>query len=244
MDHERSQAEQPQTSAEEIEASTEAKESFVGHIGHELKAPLTTILTGSRLLLRYDDLQKEERTEILTDIALSAEQLSDIVDNMLALTRLEHGAGLQKEELALAPLIEAAVEEFLTLHVGREVVSKLDDRPQVFKVNPGLLVQVVKNLLDNADKYSPEGEPIEVQFEVEEDGASFTVEDCGPGIRETESRQLFEPFYRASSVSGMEGTGIGLSVCQQIIDVHGGEIWLRNREGGGSQAGFRLPAEA
>lgn len=242
MNQERSQAEQPQISAEEIEASTEAKESFVSYIGHELKAPLTTILTGSRLLLRYDDLQRDERTEILTDIALSAEQLSDIVDNMLALTRLEHGAGLQKEELALAPLVQGAVEEFLTLHPAREVVSHIDDDPQVFKVNPRLLVQVIKNLLDNADKYSPEGEPIEVRFEVEENGARFTVEDRGPGIQEAESRHLFEPFYRASSVSGKEGTGIGLSVCQQIIDVHGGEIWLRNREGCGSQAGFWVPA--
>lgn len=233
----------PQTgTASQIEAAKEAKESFVSHIGHELKAPLTTILTGSRLLLRYDNLTEDERRDTLTDIALSAEQLSDIVDNMLALTRLERGFGLQKERMDLAPQFEAAIEEFQALHPERPVVSHIDNDCPPCWVNHVLLSQVVKNLLDNADKYSPPGEAIEVRFTAADGSACFTVLDRGPGIPEDEVGRVFEPFYRASSVSGIDGTGIGLSVCQQVIEVHDGEIWLRNREGGGTEAGFKLPA--
>lgn len=244
MDGQESREAQPETFAEESEPSAEARESFLSHISHELKSPLTTILAGSRVLLRYDDLDQEERQEILNDIAVSAEQLAGIVDNMLALSRLERGAGLQKEWVQLAPLVEESIQEFEPLHSDREVVARLDRQPKTYHVNSVLLSQVIKNLLDNAVKYSPPTEPIEVSFTQGEAHACFLVLDRGPGIPEDEEPRLFEPFYRSQAVSNVEGTGVGLSVCRQIIEVHGGEIWLKNREGGGTEAGFTLPARS
>jgi two-component system, OmpR family, sensor histidine kinase KdpD len=127
----------------------------------------------------------------------------------------------------------------LQLHVA-------PDLPLVH-VNPALIERVLANLLDNAGKYSPPDQPIELRAECEVAGGwsavRVTVRDHGPGIAADEIGQIFEKFYRGTAASGRQGTGLGLAICKGIIAAHGGWIWAANQPDGGAALSFSLPIE-
>jgi len=106
----------------------------------------------------------------------------------------------------------------------------------------GWIEQVVENLLSNAEKYSPPGSPIEIDVHTQPGWVIVRVLDRGRGISEEDAREVFEPFFRASPRTGAAGIGLGLTVCKKLTERLGGEIWLRPREGGGTEAGFRVPS--
>jgi two-component system sensor histidine kinase KdpD len=108
-------------------------------------------------------------------------------------------------------------------------------------VDAVLLQQVMVNLLDNADKYSPAGLPIDISVETTPLGLSIAVADRGPGIPDSLQQKVFDKFFRVNEESAQSGVGLGLSICRAIVEAHGGKIQVTNRSGGGTLFQFYLP---
>jgi PAS domain S-box-containing protein len=228
--------------AAELETSNSVKDDFLGLVSHELRTPVTTILGNARLLQdRRDQLDAPKRDSMVADIAAEAERLHEIIENLLSMTRLGTGTRPELEPTALDRVIQRSVEQIRRRH---------PDHPIAFTSQPSVIVEaertylqlLVENLVGNAVKYSAEGSPIEVLVDQDEDEVRVRVLDRGIGLDEHASADLFEPFYRsdiARSTAG--GVGIGLTVCRRIVDLLGGRVWARARDGGGAEFGFALP---
>src|SRR5690606_36006544 len=126
---------------------------------------------------------------------------------------------------------------------GRQINIDVAREVQFVMAEPAYLHQVLNNLITNADKYSPAGEPIDVSIFSKNDTVTVKVMDRGPGVLPEELDMIFESFYRSkSTASKAGGKGLGLTVCKRLIEAMGGKIWVENREGGGLSACFSLPA--
>ena len=227
-----------------LEVALAAKDDFVGFTTHELKTPLTVIIGFANVLARRAaELDAEALTEIGQSLDQEGRRLEEIVENMLLLARAERGG----------------TDEPALLHRSAEKVLKTrrwrpEARPRSFRVtgSPGITVapggwleHVIENLLSNAEKYSEPSAPIDVEVAADGEFARLTVLDRGRGVTAEESARLFEPFFRARPDEvGVPGIGLGLTVCRKLVARLGGEIWLRPRDGGGTEAGFRVPISA
>ena len=217
-------------------------------IGHDLRTPLTSI-SGSASLLLSDSsrIEPEKRTELLTDISENAHWLTNLVENLLAVTRVQEGT----LDLKLTPeLVDEVVGEAVghLSHVARadhDIEVHSGDGVLMAKLDARLIMQVVVNLVDNAMKYAPKGTLIDVS--VRRDGRRVVCEvgDAGPGIPDAEKAHVFEEFYTVRGISPVDGRrslGLGLSLCKSIVEAHGGRIWVRDNKPQGSVFGFSLPA--
>lgn len=224
------------------ERASQAKDEFLGLVSHELKTPITTTLGNAEILrFRGERLDPELRQTALDDIHESALRLAAIIDNLLVLARLERGAALETEPLALMRMAEIASEQQLRRDPGRTVLVRGNN--QVLALGGETYVeQVLQNLIANALKYSPPDTTVEVV--VEDDGgmAVLRVLDRGPGIDENEREAIFQPFYRSErTANAAAGVGIGLSVCRRLVEAMGGTLWYSERPGGGGEFAFSLP---
>ena len=226
--------------------ANEAKDEFLGLLSHELRTPITTIYGGARVLqTRADRLDAGKKARILSDIAQEAERLSSMVENLLALARVELANDIPTEPVLARRVIQKTVTSFRQRHSGREIELSVHGEPELVTAQPTYLDQVVRNLISNADKYSPEGTQIEVRLRVMDEGIEVLVLDRGPGIDESQAEQIFERFYRTDGSSrAAKGAGLGLTVCKRLVEAQGGRIWARPREGGGLEVGFVLPRYA
>ena len=231
------------SAAEALAASNMVKDEFLGLVSHELRTPVTTIFGNAHLLRsRAGRMATEETESMLADIADESNRLLSIIENLLLLTRLGAGSQPDLEPQLIAHITRIAVEAFRRHNPGREIRLTIDAGQMVVEADRGHLEMLLANLLTNALKYSPPDSAIEVLVDRDKDEARVTVLDRGIGIGDADASQLFSAFYRSDSAKmRASGLGIGLAVCQRIIDSLGGRIWARAREGGGTDAGFALP---
>ncbi|MBI5289963.1 MAG: sensor histidine kinase [Chloroflexi bacterium] len=231
--------------AENRERATHAKDEFLGLVSHELKTPITMVLGNAEILRRQrGEVDADSLQSALDDIFESGERLSAIVENLLALARLERGAGLAAEPLALLRMAEASAAREQH-RFDERTVRVTGDRSVLVLAGDVYVEQVLQNLISNALKYSTPGAPVDVLIERDGDSGVVRVLDRGRGIDEAEREAVFEPFYRADNTAqGTAGIGIGLSVCKRLIEALGGRIWCAEREGGGTEFGFALPLVA
>ncbi len=218
------------------------REAFVGVLSHELRTPITAIYGGSQLLLN-DRMSADVRALVIHDIAAEAEQLHRLVEDLLAIARIERGVGhASREPLLLQHLArQAADAEERRWPDRRVVVHAMPDLPAV-RGDDGYVMQTLRNLVSNAVKFSPAGEPVEITLDVEDGQVRVTVLDRGAGFPAGTGPDAFRLFYRSPEVAAhMSGTGIGLYVACALVEAQGGRIWLRNRDGGGAEVGFTLP---
>ena len=225
-----------------LEGALAVKDEFLGLVSHELRTPLTIIVGMSRILATAGP-DSAERQSIAADIADSAEVLSDLVEAMLLLARLDsHEAGQLREPVVLERAARSVVERVgrrSPEHAVRLEVNTLGD---VVEVQRTWLERVIENLASNAVKYSPPGSEVTVIVEREDGDACVRVLDRGPGVDGAEVPRLFEPFYRAEAARGLaSGAGLGLAVAHRIVDLMDGRIWVRPRDGDGSEFGFAVP---
>ena len=110
-------------------------------------------------------------------------------------------------------------------------------------LNSGLIHEVITNLVDNAVKFTPSESPISISVHLEEDSVVVSVEDTGPGVEHEEKNKLFETFYRGKQLMSVHGLGLGLAICQKIIEAHGGKIWVENNKSQGAAFRFSLPLQ-
>jgi PAS domain S-box-containing protein len=229
-------------SEENLRASATLKDQFIGLVSHELRTPISTVI-GNALLLqrRGEHLQAEDRQQALADIVSEARSLQEIVENLLLLTRLE-GGHLEQEPLLLPRLIEEAIDEFQRSYPQHTVRFESGANVPMAQGQSTLLALVMRNLLTNAAKYSPPDVEIEVNLDVNEAGSTqVSVRDHGIGFSDTDLEHLFEPFYRSEAArSRAQGMGLGLAVCQRIIEAHGGTIRATSPAGGGAEFSFSL----
>jgi PAS domain S-box-containing protein len=218
---------------------------LLADVSHELRTPLGLIKIFASTLLREDVVfDQETHLEFLRDIEEEADNLRAIVDNLLAQSRAEGGRlrlALQRVDLmtAVGKAIESAEQRFLHHRFAQNLVSE----PVMVNVDVGRIDQVLRNLLDNAAKYSPAGSQITVVGWAEEGEALVRVDDEGVGIAQEHLEHIFERFFRVESEITLRtrGIGLGLALCQEIVKAHGGLIWAESVPGEGSSFTFSLP---
>jgi K+-sensing histidine kinase KdpD len=228
---------------EELRRANEAKDEFLGMVSHELRTPITTIYGGARLLrARGNNLDVNSRAEVLADIEQESERLHRIVEDLLVLARIELGQEVVTEPVLVQRVVERTVSAFGKRRPGRTVeVRTTPDTPAV-RASAIYLEQVLRNLIVNADKYSPPEAPIDVQTAMVDNAVTVSVLDRGPGIPAEELDLIFERFYRAAGTAKQAGgAGIGLTVCKRLIEAQSGRIWASERQGGGLAVSFALP---
>lgn len=227
-----------------LSAASAVKDHFLGLVSHELRTPVTTIYGNAQLLHdRGTRLPETERAGMIADVAEDAERLLSIIENLLVFSRLQSGSVADHEPQMLTHVVEQEVASFSRRHPEHPIhVDVAPGRPIIVEADRTQLNLLLQNLLGNAHKYGRSDQGIEVEVEVGANDVRVRVLDRGMGIVETDAEALFEPFFRskeAEQVAG--GVGLGLSVCQRIVEGMGGRIWARSRDGGGSEFGFALP---
>jgi PAS domain S-box-containing protein len=219
------------------------KSEFVATVSHELRGPLTSIFGFAETLLRQDVLfGDEERRLFLGYISSESERLTQIVDALLNVARLDTGdLHVNLAPTEVAPLVEEVVSG--AEGDGDDVhrfVLELPAEPLAAEADADKLRQVLSQLVDNAVKYSPDGGTVTVAARRKSDTVEFQVRDQGIGIPELDRERIFRKFARAADEGG--GMGLGLFIVQGLVNAMGGRIWVESDEGKGSSFAFELPA--
>ena len=220
--------------------SRRQQHQLVEDASHELRTPLTSLRTSAELLERGHDIDPDERARLLAVVATEAKELSDLVTELVDLAT-EQRAEAPFAPLALDELVERVVGQSRD-RTGRDVA--LDADPATVDGDATLLERVVRNLLDNADKFTPAGEPVEVTLRVEGDRARLAVRDHGPGIPAEDRERVFDRFYRAAAIRTLPGSGLGLAIVAQVVEAHGGTVTADEADGGGALLVVDLPLVA
>lgn len=225
--------------SERLSVALATKDEFLGLISHELRTPITTILGNAEIMQRVPEaLSAEARRQCAGDILNEARRLERIIDDLLTLARLGRDV-IEPEPIAMTRAVAAIVAEHKRMSLRPVSVQG----GSALALGDGNLAgHVVRNFLGNADKYSPSGVPIEITVEGDDREVRVRVMDRGIGIDPDEAPRLFEPFFRGRNVGRTPGMGIGLSVCQRLVEASGGRVWATARPDGGSEFGFALPA--
>lgn len=219
---------------------------FVSMVSHEFRTPLA-IIDGAaqRIQRKARDLSPEDLTGRVERIRDAVRRLITLIESTLSFSRIEAGcivANLQ--DFDLVALLSEVCEQQQQLTTSHEVVDRLGALPRQIHGDPDLLRQVFSNLLSNAVKYSPDADRVEIKGERRSDKVQVSVRDYGLGIPEDDLPRLFSRFFRASNVTGIAGTGIGLSLCRALLEAQGGTIDVQSTEGEGSLFTVRLPVRA
>jgi PAS domain S-box-containing protein len=225
----------------------EMKAAFISVISHELKTPVALIKGYANTLAREDaEWDRATLREGLQVIGDESDRLNALINNLLDASRIQAGGfTVERADVDLAGLAGAVVENWRTqTERHRFVLDFPSDFPDV-QGDEERLRQVFNNLLSNAIKYSPEGGEVRVGGWRDGDLVTLYVADEGIGIPEREQTNLFQRFYRVDSSlrRSTQGAGLGLYLCQSIVEAHGGRIWLRSEPGKGTTVFFTLPVE-
>jgi len=233
-----------QRRVEELEAQ---QEEFLDGISHELRTPLTSIQAYCEgLLAQHGTMDEQLKSEFLQVILEESQRLHERVEDLLAVARREHPAdSKRREKFDFVQLIRDAVARMGTLFREKSLRCRalLPNASVFYEGNRPALDQVVLELLENAIKFTPEGGLVTIGLRETEGAIVLQVEDTGDGVPEGATGRVFERFYQVdgSRTRVHGGQGLGLSVCQQIVDDHDGRIWVEKGESGGARFCVRIP---
>ncbi|PLX80685.1 MAG: hypothetical protein C0616_07270 [Desulfuromonas sp.] len=227
----------------------QVKSEFISTAAHELRTPLSTMLGYTELLLsrgEFGEFEEGQKRAFLQEIFDTGEALTRIVDDLLDISRIESGQpiALEVERSDIVALINRIMDRYRIKMSDRNFIHHVPetDPGAALKFDPQRLAQVLENLLSNAAKYSPSDSDIIVETRFKSKSCQVSVVDHGIGMDETQLSQVFDKFYRAdSSDTAVSGLGLGMSIAKQIVEAHGGEIWMDSRKGEGTKASFWLP---
>lgn len=211
------------------------KNNLISTVSHELRTPLAAIKGYASTLLAKDvEWSKESTQEFLEIISDESDRLSELVNNLLDLSRLETGSlHIQPIECNINEIIANAVKRSLVIPGHQLQVDIAENLPPIYADQPRLET-ILRNLLENAAKYAGEKARISISVTRVSDKIIFRVEDNGPGIALEQSERIFDPFYRIDNLfsRGAGGTGLGLAICRGLVKAHRGEIWIEPRANG------------
>ncbi|OOG24232.1 hypothetical protein B1C78_09100 [Thioalkalivibrio denitrificans] len=232
---------------EEAERASRAKSDFLSSMSHELRTPMNAIL-GFAQLLEYDGRLDRDQLDSVQEILRSGRHLLDLINEVLDLAKVESGRiDLSLEPLDLCDLVEECfgLVEPLAAERGLSMQRRCSTGAALVRADRVRLKQVLLNLLSNGIKYNREQGRVEVTAcDTGEDRVRITVADTGPGIAPERIADLFQPFSRLEAeYSGVEGTGIGLTITRRLVEMMGGEIGVDSEPGAGSRFWVELPLE-
>ena len=221
--------------------SLDAQRAFVADAAHELRSPLTALKLRLELLRRAG--ADVDRDAARAGIGEGIERASRLVEQLLALARSEPGAvPAARERVDLAEVARRMVAETVPFAASRRIEFELSASAPAFIVgDPVALGLLVRNLVDNAARYSPPGSRVEVAVDVDANAVSLTVDDTGPGIPEAERQRVFDRFYRRAD-GGESGSGLGLAIVQSVASSHDATVTLDRSPLGGLRAMVRFVA--
>ena len=229
----------------ELERMSHLKGEFVSVVSHEFRTALTGI-QGFSELLRDQDIAPAEVKEMAGDINRDAQRLNRLITEMLDLDRMEAGRlTLRRAPLDLNAAMLDAVERARLAYPGHRFTTDFDTAAPAVAADSDRITQVISNLLSNAVKYSPGGGAVTVSTQLDETEVMVSVVDHGMGMPAGFLPRLFQRYerYENTATDRVIGTGLGLPISRQIIEMHGGRIWAESTEGAGSQFHFTLPLE-
>lgn len=220
------------------------KSEFISTVAHEFRTPLATVLGFSELLLSRDDFNEEQRREFLTYIHQKADNLSAIVDDLLDISRIESGRGLELHREVVAPpeAFAAVIRDARLQHPTYIIEDDLQPAAPGLWIDRRKCAQVMENLLSNAVKYSAGQRRVQIRGKVADATYEVQVRDWGIGMTPEQSARVFEKFYRADTSNvAVSGTGLGMSIVKYIVEAHGGRVWLDSTPGVGTCVHFTVP---
>ncbi len=213
-----------------IRESNRQQARFVNDASHELRTPIAVIGGYADMLERWGKNDEKILDESISAIQTETARMSHLVEQLLFLARGDSGkTRLTLEEVKLADLMREAYEESVMIDEKHVYRFRQEDDP-VISCDAGLLKQAVRILIDNAAKYTREGDEIILSCGTADEHPYLQVQDCGIGMAESDARHMFERFYRADKARSFEGTGLGLSIAKWIVDKHNGHFEVLSRQ--------------
>jgi len=235
--------EQERKLRKDLEAEVERRIEFTRALVHELKTPLTPVLSSSELLV--SELHEEPWASVARNIYRGAANLSNRIDELLDLARVEIGMlELNPRPVDVRQLLRGIADDMavVTSNNGQSLRLALARSLPLVWADEERLRQVVLNLLINASKFTPEGGKITLKAGAKDGALVVEVRDTGRGIPEDEQKRLFQPYHRqVSDREHLSGLGLGLALCKYLVELHGGKIWVKSQVGKGSTFGFSIP---
>jgi two-component system sensor histidine kinase MprB len=222
-----------------LDESVHAQRQLVADASHELRTPVTSLRTNIEILQRQaQNMDPEEQRRVLSDVVEQTEELTLLMNDLIDLARGE-ALRADTEDTRLDLIVGEVIER---MRRNAPATSfQLDLEPTILAGLPARLERAVVNLIDNAIKYSPAGEPVEIHLH----GRELTVRDHGVGIPAEDLPHVFDRFYRGAEARGRPGSGLGLAIVRQVVEQHGGSVTAEPAGGGGTLMRLRLPgAEA
>ena len=233
------------------QAANRAKSDFLATMSHELRTPLTYIIGMSATLLRWSlgDLSERQR-DYLNTIHTSGEHLLAVINDILEVSKIESGrTALEVREFSLTSLSRQSVDAFRAEAAKNDLDVVLDLKiapdQDSFVADPRRVRQILSNLISNAVKFTPAAGKVTLRVRREQNVAVFDISDTGIGIPESAQSLLFEKFQQLENVRQREyqGTGLGLALTKQLVDLHGGSIKVVSKVGVGSLFSVRIPLQ-
>ncbi|MGZ3837005.1 MAG: sensor histidine kinase [Flavisolibacter sp.] len=218
------------------------QQNFVMAVTHELKTPIAVARLNLETLLKYQ-LDEAKKNKFLQMTLQETLRLDTLINNILLSSQLDGNSyKLSKEDIDLSALARDVAAQFSNRYPERQLRSEIQEEIE-FAGDPLLLKLLVSNLLENANKYSPRGKPIELKLRQHNGAVDMEVNDEGQGIPDGEKKKVFEKFYRIGSeqTRRTQGTGLGLYLCKKIVSDHNGTIQLRDNKPQGSKFIVQFP---
>ena len=226
--------------------SDRVQNALLTAVSHEVRAPLAAITAAvSGLLSSSFPLDQTRERQLLGTAEYEVKRLHRLMNNLLSVTRLEAGVSRVKlEPCDLSDLVGAALEELGTSTHQRQISLDIPVDLPLVPMDFHLMTQVLVNLFSNALKFSPSDQPIQLRSRIVNDNLEVMVVDRGMGIPEGDLERVFQKFHRLSESNAADGLGLGLSICKEFVEAHGGQISLEKNPEGGTIARFVLPVQA
>jgi len=227
------------------------KSDFISVVSHELRTPLTSIKAFTELILMKPKMNADKRNRLLSIINNESDRLARLINDILDLTKIEAGKlSWHITSISVADVVRNSVHSIQSLANNKSLTISFrvpDSLPRIYG-DWDRLVQVITNILSNAIKFTPQGGQVSVTAALElapRKQIIVRIADTGVGIKAKDLDVIFEKFQRAGDVltARSEGTGLGLAITKQIVEYHGGRIWVESSPGAGSTFSFTLPLD-
>jgi two-component system sensor histidine kinase KdpD len=218
--------------------------TILNSLSHELRTPIATIIGATDNLMTLDNkLHEDQKKELVFEISKASIRLNQQVENLLNMSRLETGILKPHYDWCdINEIVYSTVSQFETNGIDQKIAVKIDPQIPYFKLDKGMLEQIVYNLVNNASLYTPSNSLIRIDANCQSESLVLTIEDNGFGFPQDEIKMVFDKFYRLKNTK-TGGTGLGLSIIKGFVESMGGNVLLRNSNSHGAIFTIRIPAE-
>ena len=242
---EKARAQEAANRAEAARESQDLKSTLLDALAHEFKTPLTSMKAATSALLSGVVTEPQARHDLIAVVNEEIDHLNRLVTEAVHVARIEAGdVQLDRVRQPLTPILAATVHTVESAIEGRQVKVDVEQGLPQVNVDADMTVLALRQLLDNALRYSPRGSPLAIQATRHDGRAVICVSDHGAGVPAAERSRIFDKFYRGSNSANTHGTGMGLAIARQIARAHGGEVWLARTSPEGSDFCLSLPLVA